>query len=428
MTPETLARIYAEASAIKNAAEAEDRDLSRPEVEQINQLCSLFDVAETALAATPGRRQTAPDQPGRHEPVDGQFTEPRLFGGPARPETFKLADGSEVRAYAPAERLSHGQPRVEFHMGRFMAAVASGNWRFAQPEYRVMAQQSGLVGSAGQYMVPEPISREVIDLARAASRAISAGVRTIPMDSATLSFARVANDPTPRWREENVAIPNSQITFEEVVLRARTVGAIVVSSNELLQDAPNCDQLLRHLLAESLAGEIDRIVFQGEAGSPGTEPTGIINNPLITKMVFTQKVTHYGPIMDALRLLWTRNASPDVLVHSVGSAYAFGNLRDSTGQPMQQPPDVAGLRKLTSNRIANVGGSPDAYRAILGGLNEVALGVRLPLELAIATAGDTDAAGDDVFSKFQTRFRMVARCDVAVLRPNQLLVLDNIEP
>ena len=124
-----------------------------------------------------------------------------------------------------------GHERLSF--GRMLRGIVTGEWDDASAERRVMSE--GVLADGG-YLVPTPLSTEIIDLARAQARVIQAGARTVPMTSSTLKMAKVLSDPEPGWRGENQPIPEDELTFGLSELRSHTLAVIVKSSRELLED------------------------------------------------------------------------------------------------------------------------------------------------------------------------------------------------
>ena len=90
-----------------------------------------------------------------------------------------------------ADLIPPGSPGADVSLDRFAKAVVTGNWRGLDPDLKTMAYGSGALGG---YLVPDPLSARVIDLARNQAVVFRAGAQTVPMDSATLTIARVAGD------------------------------------------------------------------------------------------------------------------------------------------------------------------------------------------------------------------------------------------
>jgi HK97 family phage major capsid protein len=295
MDTSALDRLHSRAVEIRASAEAERRNFTPAEVDELNRLFAVLDTGLDLIEQQPGQRRTSPGAIGRADPHDQDYYQPayraRRQDDPS--EWYALADGTRIRAYRPGERLSDANPRdaAPFNLARAACAAWTGDWRNAQYELKVMASQSGLAGASGEFLVPEALSREVVDLARAQSRAIQAGVRTIVMDEPVLKIAKVLSDPSVHWRPELYPIQPSSVTFGEVTLSAKTCGTYLAASEELLQDAANSDELFRRLMAEALAGEMDRVIFAGEGA--GSVPQGILNNSSVGSVAINGKLTNY---------------------------------------------------------------------------------------------------------------------------------------
>jgi hypothetical protein len=84
------------------------------------------------------------------------------------------------------------RPR-DLSFGRFLIAAVTGNWSRARNEQLAMGESFDITGGV---MVPETVSRSVLDYARARTCVIRAGARTVQMTSDRMQIPRVSDDPT----------------------------------------------------------------------------------------------------------------------------------------------------------------------------------------------------------------------------------------
>lgn len=427
-----LETIIHDRQSVLNQADGEERDLTDDEREQLDKLSEEFKSLNADLErcnaieadikdmATPMARRTTPEGPNSDMRLAGELQ-------PQQPAMIDAKTGRQVLCLAPSDRLATRRDYDgEFSLARAVCAMHRGDWSGADHERQVMMQQTIGTGSEGGWTVPDPLSREVIDLARAQSRVLQAGARTIPMESNTLDVARVVSDPTPSWRGELQEIQRSEVVFDRLQLRAKSLGCILVASEELLQDSPNADSLLRRLLAESIAAELDRVALFGNGVG---QPLGIANTPGIEEVATVGALADYDSFIDALELLWSNNGSPDTAIISPRDKATLAKLADTTGQPLRAPQAFTDLNVLTSTRIPVDGGAgTDESTAFIGGFEETVYGMRLPLQLSIANTGPIDEAGADAFSHYAIRIRAVVRADFAVFRPSLLAKLTGIQP
>ncbi|MCE7902131.1 MAG: phage major capsid protein [Gammaproteobacteria bacterium PRO9] len=154
-------------------------------------------------------------------------------------------------------------------LGNFCRAMVTGP-RTAV-ERRALAEGTG---SAGGYTVPTPLANAFIDRLRARSVIQRAGAVVVPMQSQTLSMAKLLTDPAAAWHTENASVTASDMTFGQVKLTAQTLISHVKASRELVEDSINLGDILTASLSKSLATELDRVALLGSGTVP--EPQGLM--------------------------------------------------------------------------------------------------------------------------------------------------------
>lgn len=130
---------------------------------------------------------------------------------------------------------------------------------------------------AGGYTVGGMLASEWIDMLRSGMVLSKAGARTVPMDSGTLSIARVTGDPVISWHGENADIAASQPTLGAVSLTAKTVVCLVKLSLELSQDSANIEQILESTITSAMANAIDSAGINGVTLNAGAAPSGLVD-------------------------------------------------------------------------------------------------------------------------------------------------------
>jgi HK97 family phage major capsid protein len=404
------------------------------------------DALETAagLLNDQERRQVLIDELDRRaagRPLDGSAgspgrTEVRAFEAAASPvpegfdgQIIRGQDGTRSPVLEHRHRLASFLPASEnrageLGLGGFLRALHGGPQ--SELERRVLAEAS--VGAGGAF-VPTVLSAEVIDLLRARSVAFQAGVRTIPMASQTLKFARVTADPVGAWRAENAAIAVSDPTFDAVTLTAKSWALIVLISRELLEDGLNIDAQLRNVFARAAALALDKAILYGTGAS--NQPLGIANtsgiiavsmgvngNPLGTPLL------GYGVLLDTVMALDTANAGTlSAMILPPRTARYINGLQDGMGQPMQMPARLAAVPQLvtTSMPITETQGTSSAASSLLiGDFSEVFVGMRTALQVSVLHERYADSG--------QVGFCLWMRADVAVSRPAAIARISGITP
>jgi HK97 family phage major capsid protein len=131
------------------------------------------------------------------------------------------------------------------------------------------------VAADGGYLVPDEFRAELVRDLNEPTR-MRAMVRVIPMVRDVMRIPKLGSRPTLRWTSENAAKSTTTADFEEKVLTAYKVAAILYASDELIEDAVdfNVVQLIIQLFSEAIAEEEDRVIT---AGSGTGQPTGLMN-------------------------------------------------------------------------------------------------------------------------------------------------------
>lgn len=279
-------------------------------------------------------------------------------------------------------------------------------------------------------LVPEPLSAEIIDLARSKARVFQAGAQTVPMTSKTLTIARVTGDPTVAWKAENAAHTASDVTTEPLTFTAKTLIASVKMSVELSEDSPNASQIIEDTLASSLALELDRVALIGSGTDP--EPQGIFgatNVQTVDLGANGAAITDYDPFSDAYQKVLEANGVPGAVIFAPRTWGTLDKLKDTTNQPLQPPMSFQQLLALQTTQIPidqTKGTSVDASHATMGDFLQLLIGLRTDLRIEVSRVA-SDAAGS-AWENLQVWVRAYLRSDVQLAHPDHFTVIDGIIP
>lgn len=280
--------LFDSAEAILAKAEAEDRELTKAERQELDRvygtdkapgkLAALKDEEALLIRADDERKQIA----ARRAAERGMFLDDPTSGVKVKSSgsAMRNAHGEEIVMLGKNDKLADHYAskgvegaRAKGLFGEFVRAAICGKNR-ATPE--IVAAQLSNSNSAGGYLVPTGFSLNVVDLARAKSVVIQAGAMTMGMETGDLLIATVESDPTFETKSEGASFTESSIVFGQRKLSAFTIGTYMTASRELVEDSPNFSQIFEQVLARSLAAELDRLTL---VGSGSGEPLGILNDP-----------------------------------------------------------------------------------------------------------------------------------------------------
>jgi len=316
------------------------------------------------------------------------------------------------------QKLADRFPRTSvepFSFAKMIKGLVTGNWHGAEFEQRAMGQ-STLPG--GGYAVPAELSAVWLDMVRAKSVCIAAGVGTLPMASQTLRVAEIVGDVVPGFRPENTAFPENDVTFGAIDLRARTIGVVARASMELLADSPMAADMIVASITGSMAVAIDAAMLQGDGLTDATHdnPKGILNWTGINAIPVGGPLTDYDHFLDAMALIEENNLTPNAVILNPAQnndlrKLVTGITSDKT--KLEAPDDYAALQKLITTGLA-------AGNSITGQFDQAVYGMREGLTL------ETTRVGADALSKGQVLIRGYMRLDTAVLRAKAFTKLTGI--
>jgi HK97 family phage major capsid protein len=329
----------------------------------------------------------------------------------------------EVRAYKPNESISEA-PYFGPGLGTMVRAIHTGKVREME-EFRALGEGS----TPGSYLVPTPLSTHLIDLVRNRTQVVNAGGSTFMMPAQTLKVARQTGDVSAGWKAESAAITFSDANFDAVTFTAQTLVAGSKLSVEVVEDAINIDQIVMNSIVQALALEVDRVCLYGTGTAPQPKgvknQTGVTITPLATN---GKSLTDFSDFSAGIATLMGNNfTGPFGAIYSARTAGRLDALKDTLGQPMRQPDNVAAMRKFVSNQVGNaftVGTGTTCSDAFLAQWDQLMIGMRtnLTLEISRVAADSTGSA----FSNLQVWIRAYLRCDCQLAHPLAFNVLTGI--
>jgi HK97 family phage major capsid protein len=395
-----------------------DKDYARTET-----LLALASADEDAARAEAGTPLAGPGSRRREvRAFDFGLSEiPERFAGPI----LRSQSGEHVPVLRSGDSLAAFLPRTESRaedlgVGGFLRALYFGPR--SETERRVLAEAS--VGAGGA-LVPTPLSAAIIDMLTTRAVAFRAGASLIPMTSQTLRGVKVVGMPEGAWRAENAPIVEDQPAFGDFTLRAHTWALLVRVSRELLEDAINLDATLRSVFATTASLALDKAVLFGSGTDD--EPLGLANQPgvqTISMGVNGGTLTGWGKILDAALALETANAGDiTAIVAAPRTGRALYGASDSTGQPLQTPPRLAGVPVLTTTSLPvdeAQGTAANASSVFLGDWREVLVGMRTQLQISVLQERYADNG--------QIGFVLWMRGDVQMARPASMARIVGVTP
>lgn len=392
--------------SIISLAEKETRELNAEEIAAFDDAENIVENIEKELAA---REKNG--NPNGRMPGGG-------MGGPSHsdPKASHLMLGPKDRF---ADRIESG-PSDGPGLVELLRASVTGEWNGLE---NFRAQSSGSA-STGGFLVPQYLSARIIDLARNQARVIQAGAMSIPVSGPT-TFAAVDGDVESHWRAENEEIPESDEIFSGRNFTPQVLAALVRCSVELIEDAPNIQQLVEDSISASLGLQLDKMCLVGDGIG---KPLGLLNAPGITILSpagGAGALTNYNLLSQAVEAVRNNNVEPGDFLLASRTSGEIDRLVNSLGDPLSPPPSVAERELLTTNQIPvnmAAGEEVNASAIFTGYWPDLYIAMRTNIVL------EATRVADDTFSKMQVLIRGYLRCDAFPVRPNHFAAITGITP
>jgi HK97 family phage major capsid protein len=293
----------------------------------------------------------------------------------AKEDDFALRSDQKMTTWA---RARGAEDYSDLSLGRYFRSMAVG----AKTDTERRALSEG-TDSAGGFTVPTILSSQLIDALRAASVVQRAGAQTVPLTSDSQSIAKVASDPTPAFRNEAASIGESDPTFSTVTFTPRSLAVMVKCSRELLDDSLNIGTALPNIITSAMAAEMDRVALEGTGVAP--QPTGLRLQSGIGETALNAALSSYAPLLTAQTGILTANGGPvNAMVMHPRDAGTLAGLTDTTGQPLNVPPAIAGVPMLTTSSIqVDAGAGNDESNLYVGNFTSLMIGMRNDIRVEV---------------------------------------------
>lgn len=290
-------------------------------------------------------------------------------------EAFALRSDQPMTTWAKARGA---EDYSDLSLGRYFRSMAIG----AKTDTERRALSEG-TDSAGGFTVPTILSSQLIDALRAASVVQRAGAQTVPLTSDSQSIAKVASDPAPAFRNEAAAVAESDPTFTSVTFTPHSLMVMFKVSRELLDDSLNIGSALPNMITAAMAAEMDRVALEGTGVAP--QPTGLRLQSGIGNTSLNAALTSYAPLLGAQTGILTANGGPvNAIIAHPRDAGTLAGLTDTTGQPLNVPPAIAGVPMLTTSSIqTDAGSGNDESNIYVGNFANLMIGMRNDIRVEV---------------------------------------------
>lgn len=229
--------------------------------------------------------------------------------------------------------------------GDFLLAIKRGDMRRLKSVYHTSKTLEEDSGTAGGYLVPEDYQTSILQAA-ALSSPIAGMVKRIPVSTDAGSWPALDQFTAPTagvgetafaagaaldvTAEGGTLSVNNDPALTEIQWRVHKIGNIVKVSNELRDDAPAIEILLRSLFGVAVAAKEEYMILRGTGTGM---PLGVLNSPCaigvttVTDNVFAYKdalalISRFHAYVGQGRWVMHPSVFPDLGVWEIGTAGA----------------------------------------------------------------------------------------------------------
>jgi len=268
-------------------------------------------------------------------------------------------------------------------------------------------------GSSGNLVQTDVFDSAFIDFIRPHSILAKLGVTTLSGLHGQVDIPRKTGTTSAGWADLNgtYSIPDSEMTFDQVSLRMKSLAGLSHISHKLLkQSSIDIEHQVRYDLALTIANEFDKAALIGDG--TGNTPVGIINQAGIASDTYTTAPT-WSNIVNMEGLIAANSADTKTMSYITTPTLA-SNLKsieksNGSGQYIWEngrEPGVGRMNNLGAHYTANM----PADSILLGNWRDLIVGTWGGLELMADPYGSN-------FSKGVVSVRAILDTDIQVRHP-----------
>jgi HK97 family phage major capsid protein len=303
------------------------------------------------------------------------------------------------------------------NIGKYIRGIATGNWENAENEKRAMT-------TAGTgTLIPQELSADIIDMARAVSLFTSADVPVIPMKSNNVTISRVKKDPVFSFKQEAKSGVSAEFELEPVELKSKTCYGYAYVSLEAIKSSKNLDFIIYDVFSKAIANSIDKAMLYGQYNTSTTSyddfaPAGIMNDEGIKKLVAVEG-QGYDTFIKAISKVRKENGNPTSYCINSDTEELLSLLKTSDGQYLNPPQAIEKLNKVVSNQL-NSDEESGSDALVFDPLSMI---IGIQNEIQIQMFDNTD----ECIKNGLVGFRVYAMIDCVATQPNHICKIEGIK-
>lgn len=348
--------------------------------------------------------------------------ERRTMGEPVSGESGGLGDLEKRVSLLKVIQAQMEGRSLDGAEGEFNREMERRNGRKAEGVYLPLAaleKRVNTTGSADDLVGTDHRADQYIPGLRNNLLARRLGVRTLSGMRGNVTIPKFGSSTTSGWVAENSPLSPSDMTFGNVGLTPRHVGALSEMSRQLIQQSdPSIEALLRDDLSFQIAKAIDHALI---VGGGANEPNGVIATLAATNGTLAGPT--WDQVLKVIEQVEADNAlstSHAWLTTTAGKAKLAATLKvsgDAGAGFLYADGRVGGFPLYSTTQMAaDSNGNP----ALFGDWSQVILGVWSELDILVNPFSET------AYSKGNVLIRAMATCDIAIRHEEAFVYADDL--
>lgn len=258
---------------------------------------------------------------------------------------------------------------------------------------------------------------QFVGLLRNAALVKSLGARVLPNLRGDTVIPRQSTTATAQWIAEGSPLTDTGITFDNVKLQPKHVGAITELSRQLLQQSnPAIEQLVRDDFVQVVGLAIDKALIHGNGT---TAPEGLLTAATGTGTLATLNWTTILKVLEDLALL---NIAPNAWLTHPAVVTKLRAALKTAGLPgyLLENGQMAGLPVVGTNQLDAKAGTPNKGRIIAGDFSEMVVGTWGSVDVLV------NQFAEGPFSRGAVQVRILTTCDMVPRRENAFAIIEDL--
>lgn len=305
-------------------------------------------------------------------------------------------------AVYPGERISNPiNKKDDLDFGKLVKGMTGKGWNNAQKEQEYYNMNT----SGNEVLIPKNLSDHILDVARSKS-ALFGKIPMVRLENNNLTVAIQTKDAEANFVAEGDLIPASDLMFESVDLKGKTLAIYINITEELLESA-NLGTQLTQSVSNAIVNALDKALLYGTGEN---SIIGLENIEGVEKITHTTNETNYDFVVAGTKAIKKSNLVPTHIVYNsdLGSDLEMSKTKD--GQYLEKPQFMNNYDVSESNNIKE-------NQAIVYDVNSLLLGIHKNITISWGYATDD-------FQRLKKGLRVHLRADMTPIRNNGVKIVN----